>query len=78
MLVVCNFTPVPRFDMRLGVPCTGKWSELLNSDATVYGGGGVGNLGAVTAEPVPLHGRAASVEVTAPPLGVVVLKHEPS
>jgi 1,4-alpha-glucan branching enzyme len=78
VLVVCNFTPVPRFHMRLAVPCAGRWSELLNSDATVYGGGGVGNRGAVTAEPVPLHGRAASVEVTAPPLGVVVLKHAPS
>ncbi len=78
VLVVCNFTPVPRFDVRLAVPSTGRWSEVLNSDATVYGGGGVGNLGAVTAEPVPLHARAASVEVTAPPLGVVVLKHTPS
>ena len=55
--MVCNFTPVPRHDLTVGVPDAGTWREILNSDAAVYGGSGVGNLGAVDAQPVPWHGR---------------------
>ncbi|HMK62040.1 MAG TPA: 1,4-alpha-glucan branching protein GlgB, partial [Acidimicrobiales bacterium] len=75
VLVVCNFTPVPRHHMHLGVPETGYWRELLNSDATAYGGSGLGNLGGVVAEPVPWYGRMATVDLTAPPLAVVMFKH---
>ncbi|HMS81156.1 MAG TPA: alpha amylase C-terminal domain-containing protein, partial [Burkholderiaceae bacterium] len=74
VLAACNFTPVPRAGYRLGVPCGGRWAELLNSDAAEYGGGGLGNLGGVEAEPVPAHGPPWSVSLTLPPLGAVLLR----
>ncbi len=77
VLVVCNFTPVPRRGLRLAVPESGTWEELINSDATAYGGSGVGNSDPPFAEPIPLHGRPASLELDVPPLGVVVLKPAP-
>jgi 1,4-alpha-glucan branching enzyme len=77
VLVVGNFTPVPRHDMLLGVPTEGTWREILNSDSPDYGGSGVGNLGGVEARPVPLHGRPCSVQLTAPPLSVVMFRHVP-
>jgi len=75
-LVACNCTPVPRYGYRVGVPFGGFWEELLNSDATDYGGSGVGNLGGVNAERVPAHGRRCSISLTLPPLGVVILAPE--
>jgi 1,4-alpha-glucan branching enzyme len=74
VLVACNFTPVPRHGYRIGVPCGGRWHELLNSDAQLYGGSGVGNLGGVDAEPTPCDGHSHSISVTLPPLGAVFLK----
>jgi 1,4-alpha-glucan branching enzyme len=74
LLVACNFTPVPRHNYRTGVPRGGHWQEVLNSDASLYGGSGQGNLGSVTAAPVPWHGRAHLLNLTLPPLGIVVLK----
>ena len=74
MLVVCNFTPVPRSDYRIGVPRSGTWRELLNSDAAHYGGSGMGNLGSVTALPDPAHGRPFSLNLTLPSLSVVFLQ----
>jgi 1,4-alpha-glucan branching enzyme len=74
VLVVCNFTPLPRFNYRVGVPAGGFWKELLNSDASQYGGSGVGNLGGVEAEELPYHGRSHSLNLTLPPLSVVFLK----
>ncbi len=71
VLVVCNFTPVPRHNYRVGVPFGGRWREVLNSDAPLYGGSGQGNLGVVEAAPVPFHGRPASLNLTLPPLGVL-------
>jgi 1,4-alpha-glucan branching enzyme len=71
ILVVCNFSPLPRTEYRVGVPGGGRWIERLNSDASVYGGSGVGNLGEVVAEPRPFHGREWSVELTLPPLSAV-------
>jgi len=71
VLGVFNFTPVPRSEYRTGVPEPGRWREVLNSDADVYGGSGVGNQGGVEAEDVPWHGRPYSVKVTLPPLGAV-------
>jgi 1,4-alpha-glucan branching enzyme len=76
VLVVFNFTPVPRMDYRLGVPSGGYWRELLNSDAHDYAGSGVGNGGGVTAENKPSHGRPYSVSLTLPPLGALFLKRE--
>jgi 1,4-alpha-glucan branching enzyme len=76
LLVVCNFTPVPRPNYVVGVPGAGFWREIANSDATDYGGSGWGNLGGVTAEPVPSHGREHSLTLTLPPLSVIILKGE--
>jgi 1,4-alpha-glucan branching enzyme len=73
VIVVCNFTPTPRHDYRIGVPVRGRWEELLNSDASLYGGSGVGNLGQVVADDVPWHGHEWSVALSLPPLGVVFL-----
>lgn len=74
VLVVCNFTPVPRHYYRVGVPRGGSWIELLNSDAHEYGGSGQGNFGGVWAAPVRFHGRPYSLTITLPPLGVVFFK----
>ena len=68
VLVVCGFTPVPRDGYRIGVPLAGPWVELATSDATSFGGGGVGN-GVVATEPEPAHGHDQSIVVTVPPLG---------
>ncbi|MEM2115081.1 MAG: 1,4-alpha-glucan branching protein GlgB, partial [Candidatus Caldarchaeum sp.] len=77
ILVVLNFTPVPRLGYRLGVPAPGLWRELVNTDAREYGGSGVGNLGGVEAEPKPMHGRAYSLSLTLPPLAALYLKKPP-
>ena len=74
VVVVCNFTPVPRHGYRIGVPAPGPYRELLNSDAGVYGGSGLGNRGRVVAENVPCHGRPHSLGLELPPLGAVVLQ----
>jgi 1,4-alpha-glucan branching enzyme len=73
VLVVCNFTPVPRHNVVVGVPEGGRWRELLNSDAVEYGGSGVGNCGSVTAQPVPWHGQPRLLTITVPPLGCLFL-----
>jgi 1,4-alpha-glucan branching enzyme len=78
VLVVCNFTPVPRSNYRIGAPHGGYWQEVLNSDAILYGGGGWGNLGGADAAPVPLHGRDHSLTVTLPALSAVFFKHSGS
>ena len=71
--VVCNFTPMTHFNYRIGVPSSGFWKELLNSDARQYGGSGQGNLGGVEAAPVPFHGCSYSLTITLPPLATVFL-----
>ncbi|HVO81218.1 MAG TPA: 1,4-alpha-glucan branching protein GlgB [Terriglobales bacterium] len=76
VLIVCNFTPVPRPSYRVGVPSGGYWRELLNSDARDYGGSGLGNLGGLHAEPQPAHGRPYSLNLMLPPLAAVFLKAE--
>jgi 1,4-alpha-glucan branching enzyme len=74
LIVACNFTPVPRHNYRIGVPTAGHWAETLNSDAPLYGGSGQGNLGGVMSAPVRWHGRPQSINVTLPPLAMVVFK----
>jgi 1,4-alpha-glucan branching enzyme len=74
VLIVCNFTPVPRTGYRVGVPHGGNWRELLNSDAREYAGSGIGNLGGVSAEAVPTHGRPFSLKLTLPPLAALFFK----
>ena len=76
ILVVCNFTPVPRYSYRLGSPRSGSWQEILNSDAGEYGGSNMGNLGGVETVPVPLHGRPYSLTITLPPLSVSFFKNQ--
>ncbi|HET6229856.1 MAG TPA: 1,4-alpha-glucan branching protein GlgB [Longimicrobiaceae bacterium] len=78
LLFVCNFTPVPRHAYRVGVPAEGEYRELLNSDAELYGGSNLGNAGGVASEPVPAQSRPHSISLTLPPLGILVLKREPS
>ncbi len=75
VVVVCNFTPVPRHNYRVGVPRGGFWRELLNSDAPLYGGSGQGNLGQVESAPVATQGQYHSLSLTLPPLAVLFLKH---
>jgi 1,4-alpha-glucan branching enzyme len=74
ILAVCNFTPVPRFDYRLGVPVGGVWQEIVNTDAAVYGGSGMGNGGQVMADAISIHGHPASVSLTLPPLATLILR----
>jgi 1,4-alpha-glucan branching enzyme len=76
ILIVANFTPVPRLDYRLGVPRGGWWKELLNSDSAFYGGSGLGNGGGVTAMPVTWRNRPATLSLTLPPLGILFFKSE--
>ncbi|HEY3951746.1 MAG TPA: 1,4-alpha-glucan branching protein GlgB [Streptosporangiaceae bacterium] len=74
---VANFSGEPHLDYRLGLPRTGRWREVVNTDAGIYGGSGVGNLGGVEAVDEPWHGRPASATIAVPPLGVVWLMAEP-
>ncbi len=76
ILVVANFTPVPRFNYRVGVPRDGFWKEVLNSDAREYWGSGLGNCGGMDAEAVPFHGRPYSLNLTLPPLAAVFFKSQ--
>ena len=78
LLFVCNFTPVERTGYRIGVPHGGTWTELLNSDAEYYGGHGLGNHGSVDTDAAPLHGCAQSINLTLPPLSVLVFSPEAS
>ncbi|MEN9592273.1 MAG: hypothetical protein RJA21_732 [Gemmatimonadota bacterium] len=73
-LVVGNFTPVKRDAYRVGVPFAGRWAEVINSDASEYGGAGIGNLGGVVSAPEPWNGRPHSVSVCLPGNSVVVFR----
>jgi 1,4-alpha-glucan branching enzyme len=70
---IVNFSPVPHENYRVGLPTAGTWTEILNTDAEIYGGSGVGNLGAVTAEGPGWHGQPHSADIRVPPLGAVWL-----
>jgi 1,4-alpha-glucan branching enzyme len=76
VIVVYNFTPVPRTPYRIGIREPGVYRELLNSDADMYGGSNMGNGGWIRSEPVPAHGRNHSLNLTLPPLAVLFIKKE--
>lgn len=77
MLVVAHFTPVPRYKYRIGVPRAGTYDEVINTDATQYGGSGIGNFGAVVAEAVPAHGHQWSISLSLPPLAALYFRCPP-
>jgi len=74
ILCICNFTPVPRENYRVGVPKSGFWKELINSDAVEYGGSGQGNFGGQEASAAGFHGRPFSLNLTLPPLAALFFK----
>lgn len=74
--VLCNFSAAPWFSYRIGVPRRGRWRELLNTNASAFGGSGLGNNGALTTVPVGLHSRPYSLTIDLPPLSVLYLKWE--
>jgi 1,4-alpha-glucan branching enzyme len=76
LVIVCNFTPAVRHNYRIGVPQAGFYRELLNSDAEIYHGSGVGNLGGVHTDPLGWHVHQQSLNLTLPPLGILILKLE--
>jgi len=75
IIAVCNMTPVPRYNYRVGVPSEGIWTEFLNSDSKYYGGSGQGNMGGVQSVPVPYHNEDYSITLTLPPLGIVLFSN---
>jgi len=74
LLVAANFTPVARTGYRVGIPSEGYWEEIFNTDSDLYGGSNMGNMGGVYSMPVSHHGRPCSIEITLPPLAIVVFK----
>jgi 1,4-alpha-glucan branching enzyme len=78
LLVVCNFTPVPRYDYRVGVPHSGEWREIFNSDAKIYGGSNIGNGGRRLAETLPSHGQPFSLNLVIPPLATIMFEGMPT
>jgi len=78
IIIVYNFTPVPRKNYRLGVPEKGEYREVLNSDSSYYHGSNLGNVGKIDAESIPHHNRPFSLNLTLPPLAVIFLKRQSS
>ena len=76
LLCVANFTPVPRMHHRIGVPYNGWWAEVLNSDGELYGGGNWGNMGGRDADEWRIHGHEWALDMTLPPLGMVMMEHK--
>jgi 1,4-alpha-glucan branching enzyme len=76
LVVMANLTPVPRLRYRIGLPRAGRWRELLNSDAAVFGGSNIGNMGGVTATEKSHHGQPCSADFTLPPLSILVFRPE--
>ncbi len=76
LLFCCNFTPVPRYNYRFGVPEPGFYREIFNTDAEMFGGSNVGNFPGVTADDTNTHGRPHSISITLPPLAVVVFQRQ--
>ncbi len=77
LVFVCNFTPVPRYGYRLGVPAAGDYYEVINTDAPRYGGSGVENTNAMPSGPMRWQSFPHSIQLTLPPLATVILKYRP-
>ena len=75
IIVISNFTPVPRHNYRIGVNVAGTYEEILNTDSMYYQGSNVGNFGYVTSEEIESHGRENSISISIPPLATVYLKY---
>ena len=75
--VILNLTPVVRSNYRIGLPSPGKWREVLNSDAGIYGGSNVGNYGCVISEEHKMHGQPYSASLTLAPLSIMAFREEP-
>ncbi len=76
VVVILNFTPIPRHHYRIGLPAAGTWREVLNSDSSYYGGSNCGNYGALHSEDMPWMNRPCSLELSLPPLGGLILRLE--
>jgi 1,4-alpha-glucan branching enzyme len=76
VVMLLNFTPVPRPDYRIGVPAPGYYAELLNSDSAIYGGSNIGNAGGISSDPVAAHGFQQSIRLMLPPLACLLLKRQ--
>ena len=76
IIVISNFTPVPRHDYRIGVNVAGKYEEILNTDSMYYQGSNIGNFGCVESEAIHSHGHENSISVSVPPLATVYLKFQ--
>ena len=76
-LIICNFTPVERSNFLIGVPDPGTWTEVLNTDAQIYGGGNRGNMGVADTTSESAHGHAQSLSLTLPPLSTIILHNQP-
>ncbi len=76
LVVIANLTPVPRLQYRVGLPRAGRWRELLNSNAAVFGGSNMGNYGGVVAAEKPCHGLPCSAEFVLPPLSILIFRPE--
>ena len=74
LVVIINFTPVPRDNFRIGLPIHGKWEEVFNSDHTDFGGTGVANAGDICTEKKPMHGQSVSAKLSIPPYGALILR----
>jgi 1,4-alpha-glucan branching enzyme len=73
---IANYSGAPKEGYRVGLPRAGRWTEVINTDAGVYAGSGVGNFGAVEAEDYAHHGQPASAALRIPPLAVLWLRYE--
>jgi 1,4-alpha-glucan branching enzyme len=76
VVCVANFTPVVRYDYRIGVPAPGRYREIVNTDSEMYGGSNTGNFGSLEATDVHSHERPYSLQLTLPPLSTLVLEPE--
>jgi 1,4-alpha-glucan branching enzyme len=74
LAVILNLTPVPREKYRVGLPRSGPWREVFNSDASIYAGSNQGNLGGITVENIPCHGQPHSAEFCLPPMSAIVFQ----
>ncbi len=74
VIIVCNFTPMPHYMHRIGVPYAGFYKEIMNSDAEIYGGSNVGNEGGLHTQEISWDGKPYCLDLKVPPLGMIILK----